>query len=451
MPLLSRWLTSHVGVAGVLAVAAIGRLAVVTGAGDVAPVADMAEYWDRALHLVRTGTLYPDSWRMPGLPVWLSAAFSIAGTPSLQTARLANVVAGVGAVGLTYEFARRAGDRQRALIAAAIVAVYPTLLLYSAMVATEAVVAVPMLLALVLGGRSTLPGALGTGAAMGVAMLVRPASIALLPAALGTAMLTPADGPTRSRLSRLVAVIAGSMLVLAPWWAHNAALHHRFIPLDTTGGLNLAIGSGPGATGRWYFSHVVRLQSGELAGVDVTTPAGADRAIAVAAEQVQASPLRWLRLVPAKLAALFSVEGRETAYLYSIGYFGERSPMTVALWAIAVMVAFPLLLTAAAGGLARDAVPASVRVPLLLTIAATAAMHLLAFGDPRFHLPLVPLLAVAAPYASLRHRSAIGASLATCALLAPAWYAQAAHYMPFLRLLMLPGGSSSPLSFDALF
>ncbi|MFN7979290.1 MAG: hypothetical protein U0P30_14230 [Vicinamibacterales bacterium] len=252
-------------------------------------------------------------------------------------------------------------------------------------------------------------------------------------------------------MSRLVCFLAANVLLLSPWWLHNQRLHGRFIPLDTTSGLNLAIGSAPDASGRWYWSHVEVLLTTDLRGIDVTTPEGSGRATALAIDYVRAAPLAWLKLAPAKTAALLAVEGRETAYLYSLGLFGEHSSNIVLSWAIAVMLSFPALLIGAVGGLTSGQLPLRFAGPVVVLMGTTVLMHIATFGDPRFHLPLVPLLAIAATHAKRIDRRALVATALACALLAPAWYAQAVNYMPFVRLLMTPGASHSPVSFDALF
>ncbi|MGD9904298.1 MAG: hypothetical protein AB7U83_12610 [Vicinamibacterales bacterium] len=77
-------------------------------------------------------------------------------------------------------------------------------------------------------------------------------------------------------------------------------------------------------------------------------------------------------------------------------------------------------------------------------------MHVVAFGDPRFHLPLVPVLAVAASQARPSCQCGRWVALISCALLAPAWFGQALNYLPFVRLLVAPDGWQSMVSFDDL-
>jgi hypothetical protein len=95
-----------------------------------------------------------------------------------------------------------------------------------------------------------------------------------------------------------------------------------------------------------------------------------------------------------------------------------------------------------------------VLVPAVLLLAASAGMHVLSFGDPRFHLPFVPLLAVLATGIS-RWRAGVHAwrlvvAAAVFVWLASAWATQLATYAAALIRLVAPGGSSIALSFDDL-
>ena len=449
-----RWLDHDLVVgAAVIVLAGLVRVAFIASTPASAPLSDMAEYWDRALYLFQHGQLYPDSWRMPGLPVALSAAFIAAGHASLEAARGLNVLAGMLATGLTYGLARRSAPSGWAAGAAAVVAMYPSLIVYSNLVATESLVIVPILGALVAATYPTYRGACALGALMGVAVLICPASVALLPAAIAAAVYGP--GTWRLRGSRLAITASALCLTLLPWWWHNYDLHRAFVPFDTTGGLNVLIGAVPSASGRWDWSAVSQLQRTELAGIDVTTPAGSSLATARALGHIARDTRGWLALVPAKLTGLFALEGREQAYLYSIGYFGSDHEDVIGWWAWVILGSFPLLVLAAAAGLAVDGgLTRGVAAPALFFVVGTVVMHAASFGDPRFHLPLVPVLAVLATGLSRQPRRVIATRVAWLAVLyiclVPAWYAQLANYMDHLPVLTAPGGWQSHLSFDDL-
>lgn len=439
----------------IAALAATVRLAFVASTPLSAPLSDMAEYWDRAVHLYQQGSLYPDSWRMPGVPVVLAVSFAGVGEPSLAAARSLNVLAGTITALLTYWLARRNGSRLWSTLAAVVVAAYPSLVVYTDLVATESVVTVPILGALVAASYSTRKAAAALGGLTGAAILVRPASVALVPAAIAAILLSPAGDVAAPRAARLALCLAAMCLALAPWWVRNYFLHRRFVPMDTTGGLNLLIGSGPLATGRWDWSAVARIQQEQLAGIDVATPEGADRASALAISHASAHVRDWALLIPSKLSGLLALEGREHAYLYSIGYFGQHTPRVVTAWATATLASFPLLTFAALAGLASaGAVNRDVVAPSLVFLLSAAALHLLSFGDPRFHLPFVPVMAVLATRSGRSPRTmAPRRALCLAALFArmlPAWHAQLSNYLDHLPILAAPGGWRSHVSFDDL-
>jgi hypothetical protein len=240
--------------------------------------------------------------------------------------------------------------------------------------------------------------------------------------------------------------------VLAPWWAHSALLYGRFVPLDTTAGLNLAIGLGPGADGQWTWPRVAGLFDTDLRGVDVTTPAGSQEAATVAMAHVRAEPLAPVRLVPSKLASLLALEGREHAYLYSIGYLGDRDSRTVWSWGVAVLVAFPaLLVMAVLGACMRQGLRPEGLRPCVCFAVAFGALHLVAFGDPRFHLPLVPVLAVLATgvsgWRAGAERRWLVPALLLVLWLGVAWVTQFDRYWTVLTDIAQPGGWTRSVPF----
>ena len=408
------------------------------------------------MYLFDHGQLYPDSWRMPGLPVVLAGVFTLAGEPSMAAARLLNIVAGTAAAALTYFFARRAASVPASMAAALAVALYPSLLAYTCLVTTEAIVTVPLLAALLAATCDSPRSQATAGVLAGLTTLVRPAGVAVLPAVLVASLWPSRTSLTPGRrLTGAALTLAGFVLAMTPWWLHGARLYGRFVPLDTTSGLNVFIGSGPLATGRYEFPAVSRQQAEFLAGIDTATPEGSNRAIALAVAHAAANPAEALALLPRKLGNLLALEGNEQAYLYSIGHFGDRSGATVRRWGLATLAAFPLLLALGLAGLAiRDDAHRTIRRPAVCFLAAAVALSLAAFGEPRFHLPFVPVLAVlAAGLASWRggvHRWRAVAAVALLLFLAGVWSAQLANYLPFLRQMAEPDGWRRQLSFDDL-
>ncbi len=235
---------------GLVAIAV--RLAIASEVPLSPPVSDMLDYWERATYMAANGRLYENSWRMPGYPAALAAAFSLGSGPSLHAVRMFNAFAGAAVALLTYWLARRTAGVRAAFAAGLAIALYPSFVIYTTFVATEAVVGLPLVAALIASTYSSRRAAAICGMCAALTTLTRPAGIALLPA-IAAAFAPARDAGGRSRWSVVHPMLVATCfaLTMTPWWVHNARLHGRFVPLDTTGGINLLIGSGPLANGHW--------------------------------------------------------------------------------------------------------------------------------------------------------------------------------------------------------
>jgi 4-amino-4-deoxy-L-arabinose transferase-like glycosyltransferase len=476
-------------------VAVAARLAVSWASADSGVFADMAQYHERAVHLATTGTLYPDALRGPGYPAFLAVVYRLFGV-SFWGARVANALVG-GALSLvTGWLARRAGGAERAWMASAIVALYPGLVLSSVYLMPEGLYTLVAMLALLLvRHRSLTIGALA-GAVAGLAILTRSVGVSLGVVAgvvAAWAVVTGAATP-RVALSRVAVFVGACAIVLAPWLTFTTRVTGGPL-LDATSGMNVLLGNHPAATGRLDMADDAPLRQRHVVGAANEADANA-RAMRAGVAWAVAHPDAWLRLAGAKVGYLLGLEGREHAWIYSVGYFGARRPLTVTLWGGLLMLSFPALVVAAALGLVRagrarqpagapagmparavPGVPAGavpgmpaevpaglqgeaaahrgrlhgvqpVHVALCAFVVATCALHVASFGESRFHLPLVPVLAVAAslgvgPLASAGRGRLVVAAVVV-AVLAVVWAGQAPELVDALAALRAPNGWSTP-------
>jgi 4-amino-4-deoxy-L-arabinose transferase-like glycosyltransferase len=453
---LMQWRSDTVIAAGIAFAALVPRLALAAATPPSTPIYDMADYWERAVYIAEHGRIYPDSFRMPAYPAALAAAFALGAGPSLAAARVLNAAAGAAAAVLTYVFARRTASKRAAAFAGAAVALYPSFVIYTAFIATEAVVTVPLLGCLIACTYRSGRAACVAGLCAALAALIRPAGVALVPVALLSFARTElGSGARRPDVLRPLLVVVAFVLAMTPWWVHNSHLHGRFVPFDMSGGLTIAIGNHPSASGTYRWREAGPMLARYVPGLNIWTPAGSDRAIEMAVRFMRENPGTFVRLIPAKLAALFALEGREHAYLYSWGYFGPRSPTTLQLWAAAILVSFPLLVCVSLAGFAvRGGISPGVLLPSVLFIVSTLLMHVISFGDARYHLPMVPVLAVMATgvarVANGLSRARLIAVVLTLILLAVAWSAQLRTYSSTLFKIVQPSGWNSQLSYDDL-
>ena len=167
-----------------------------------------------------------------------------------------------------------------------------------------------------------------------------------------------------------------------------------------------------------------------------------------AARWASENPGRWLTLGVAKTAFLWGLEGREHSAGYSHGYLGEHDGAVVLAWGIAVLVSFPLLAAAAiAGFVAAPGGWTPIRAAIAAVIVVTSALHVLTFGESRFHLPLVPLLAAIAPLGWPVSRSTLTPArtvpaIVVALLLALTWAGQVPGLWQRLDAIRRPGGSA---------
>jgi hypothetical protein len=280
------------------------------------------------------------------------------------------------------------------------VAAYPALLLYSAYLMAETLFTFFAVLALALWATQRREHAFVCGLALGAATLTRSAGLAVAGGiALSEAfrVLAKRNRDLRASAARLALVAVGFLLVLAPWVYRNYAIYQRLIPTDTSSGFNALLGNYDRATGRHPGLPAVEAAGQRYWANTRDDVERSDVGLRVARDFVMSQPARAAELAVLKVAYLFGVEGREHAWAYSYHVQGKREPRTVWGWGIAVIASFPILMTLASIGMWRPGLSSDMAgVTLVTTLACVTVLHVASFGDSRFHLPWVPLLAILA-------------------------------------------------------
>jgi len=324
------------------------------------------------------------------------------------------------------------------------------LIVYSAVVMTEPLAALLLLGAALaaLHFRGRWQAILFAGALLGLATLVRPASLLAAPLLIFTQPKPLWQGAVRAAAASAIA-----LAVVLPWTIRNCQRLDGCALVSTNGGWNLAIGA---------ITETGRFQT--LRGVDgcpiVTGQVQQDRCWGeVGRAKIAAAPLHWLGLAPLKLAQTFDHES------FAIEYLHEADPdswpearrvaarellttfhrLLLALAALSV-VAWPrrnvparaafftqlglgaLVSSVALYAALSDTHPfyllavlapllAVLPVPgrptqgaaggyLLALLAVTALTHVVFFGEDRYHLVVTPVLCVLAA-AALRGQGTV--------------------------------------------
>ena len=248
---------------------------------------DTKIYWGLA-RTIRTGAPYEYvEWsdiphfalRTPGYPLFLAACQALLGRRTLAV-RIVQAGLGTLSVYLIYGLTRHVtapaeslkpvdSGRLRPwtapLVAAALAAINPYYSFMSSLILSEAVF-VPLMLAALWGlavlwvgsGRSggvmgtrAIVVALGSGAAAGLAILVRPSWALYVPVVLVLWVIAE----SRDRRALVVAARGalffslGLAVVMSPWWVRNASIYGRFVPTALWMGASLYDGLNPRATG----------------------------------------------------------------------------------------------------------------------------------------------------------------------------------------------------------
>ncbi|HEX4668650.1 MAG TPA: glycosyltransferase family 39 protein [Solirubrobacterales bacterium] len=234
-----------------MALALLVRVATIAADSGYHPQQDAWDY-DRHARSIADGDGFPDSYyvvdrgpsalRAPGYPFFLGGLYAVSGD-SIAVGRLANAALGALAVFLLYLIAKRIWGRRIGLLAAALVAVFPPLVLLSRELLSE-----PLFIALELGMvlcllefrrlRQLRWAALG-GLLFGLAALTRnPGPALAIPLVVGLWVSRPRLR-WRAAAAPALALLCAA-LTIAPWTLRNAVEFGRFIPLTSGTGFAMA-------------------------------------------------------------------------------------------------------------------------------------------------------------------------------------------------------------------
>jgi 4-amino-4-deoxy-L-arabinose transferase-like glycosyltransferase len=361
----------------------------------------------------------PTAYYPPGYPYFLGAIQWVCNQVGLRdhltiVAGLAQSGLGTVAAGASVIAGRRLGAawgsvpaRRIGLASGLVLALWPNLVLYAGVLLSETlfVAALAVFVAAVLSmeaedGRLRVGVAVVAAAMLGVATLVRPQVLVVVPA-LVVAWLA-ARRPWRRGVRDLGVLAAGVVVVLTPWVIRNAVVLDAFVPLSNNGGDNLCVGFHPGATG--HFEVPPYCDTGEFY---VDGPAAELRR----EDETTARARRW---ATGHLGALPALSIRKLWYTYDTDGDGLRavesyeqdrflpSGLRSALHVVTATGYVVVVLATAIGALVavrrwwRDRGPAVVVGAVLAMAALSLLVPVAFFGDARFKVASAPLVALLA-------------------------------------------------------
>ena len=353
----------------------------------------------------------------------------------IQAGQFVNLTLATVNIGLVFALGTLIKNPRIGLLSAAIFAIIPSRLIYtSALMSEESFVTLVLLalIFLVLGIRRQdlmWLTAIGFGLAVAFSAFIRPLGIILLPLPLlliATKVLRPGTVFVHLAVSSLVALV-----VLLPWTLRNHQEIGGWNLVSNNGGINLWIGChlGPdgdlAANGRWrdWWSGIAPRS------LNTADERANDR-------EAQRLALECMRKEPIEFARLSLVKGVYTfqedwTYVgkWALNYdLPESDDISIvsddtedALKYLSNSVYFVLLPLAAVGAVTTLLAPSLYRGILGASFAVLAVVPLVFFGEPRFHVPLFPMMSIWAAegiviiyngiQAARRHESFVEATL----------------------------------------
>jgi hypothetical protein len=342
----------------------------------------------------------PTSFRAPLYPTFLAVVYFFSGTGFSRffAARLAQAIfLGAPLVPLTYSVSMKLfpplllGEGQgvrsesAARLSAWIVAAYPMLLVYPLGLGTENPFFILLLASFLLLLRSietpVITNFVLVGIFLGLTTLTRSVILAFAFLALCWLFFV-----TRRRV--WTAILAFLLLVL-PWVVRNSLLHGRISGIESSMGYNLYLGYHPQGNGSFIFGPSFDLVS--ILDDSLRDQVGTEKAI----EFIRAQPERILPLAINRLGFFFGLEKRVLMYFYSNNIIGFI-PLPLLLTISAILLV-PFVIIGISSALSLPFLRWNNKTALLgILFLSYLLPHILILSEDRFHLALIPFLAMLA-------------------------------------------------------
>ncbi len=335
----------------------------------------------------------------PGYPVFLGHVFQYFGEGLAQT-YITNAVLAAATIPIIYCIGLILFDRPTALIGAAAMAVWPGQVYFTSLTLSEPLFTFLFSLALLLmllatrvsSGRGGIVLAFGVVTAL--ATLTRGQALVLLPLALVVWVLAGYRWRPAIAWVMLAAFVVAVMM--APWVARNQHKLGSPVLVATNFGVNVWIGNHDTATGR---RGIPEPEAPQPSRANISQPefeVKADNlALRTGLTYMRHHPAREFTLALSKVRAMY--ESDATALDWNSGYHDDfYASQTTVDWLRAAANGFWFAAIALAGiGLLASRMRLNDVVAVLPALVLLwTATHLLFFGDPRFHYPIVFAIAL---------------------------------------------------------
>ena len=348
----------------------------------------------------------PTSLRPPLYPAFIAVVFKVFGGDHYQAVRLIQSVMSLVTIVLVFRLGRDFFSEKVGIRAAAMLCFYPTFIVYNNLMLTETLFSllfVAGLSAFASGlARSSLRALAFAGLLLGLGALTRSILYPFAPV-LAMFLLVGWRGSVLRRVAAMAAFAIPFAGVLTPWAIRNTQLQGTFIPIDCMGGRNFMMGNyehtplyrswdAISIQGDREWFQVLVTHRPETVG---STQGQIDKlALAEGMRFVREHPQLTFQRDVVKFLDFWGLE-RELIAGANRGYFGPIPGLVVAILGVAICGSYAMILFAGAFGAAlRPMSDVRTHLLFLLAIAFICAVHTLIFAHSRYHLPLIPLIAI---------------------------------------------------------
>lgn len=332
------------------------------------------------------------SFRPPLYPAFLAIVYFFSGiTPDrFFAARLVQVFLNALLVPMTYFAARYVFPKhfRAAQWSAWVIALYPMMVIYPLSIATENLFFVLVLAFTLALFKASEDGRLRwfilSGLLIGLSALTRSVILPISVIASLWAWIALKNWKGAATL------FFTAIIVCLPWIARNSLLHGRLVGIESSLGYNLYVGYHPKSSGT--FQYGISLDLIPMLDDGLRDQIGTAKAI----EFIKSDPSRILPLAVMRTGYFFGLERRALMYFYSNNFFGYIPTPALLSASMLLLLPFAILASSSVYGLVLADWRRNEVILLGLVLATYILPHILLLAEDRFHLTIVPFLAILA-------------------------------------------------------
>lgn len=336
----------------------------------------------------------PKAFFPPGQTFLLYGIYSLTG-PNVLAGKVVMAILSCLLALVVYDIGRRATSEPVARWAAALTALCPTLVIYSASLGYETPLALVLAciadLALLSPARPRVWHVAAMGLLLGVGCLLKPICL-LMPGLLFAWWLLAGAG--WRAVPYAAGALLGMVLVVAPWTYRNYVVFDAFVPVSTNGGFVLWAGNNPNSKG--IHMNAPR-PDGEVDEVSMDRLRGK-----AAKEWILSNPVDFAKLAVIKTMILWGTTSQVMSYVNCDRMPGWQEAICMAILNVAWAALLIVCLYATWRGVWRQPLLA---LPILM-LAYLFALHLVFEAHSRHHVPLVWVLLLVAAWGMAYPRQA---------------------------------------------